>query len=102
MAPAKPPTADDPVDPAKQARHDRAWRVVGLVMLVVAGVIACLFVGLVISDWVNYSRTVNSAPFSAFVLVRAMTILVPGIVVGLIGWAEFRRHPAPPKPVDKV
>ena len=84
----------DSADPsAKLTSRGKGWRRVGGAMLIVAGAIVVLFVGLLISDWFNYQSGANSAPFWVFILGRVVTILVPGLLVGAIGWFAFWRRP---------
>lgn len=43
------------------------------------------FVVKTIIDYITYSTTLNSAPFSVFVLVNAIEFILPSVVLAVIG-----------------
>ncbi len=46
----------------------------------VAIIMAALFVPAVITDWVRYNATLNSAPFYIWIIVDAVTFLLPAAI----------------------
>ena len=51
----------------------------------VAIIMAALFVPAVITDWIRYNATLNSAPFRYWVLVNAVYFLLPAGVLTVVG-----------------
>jgi len=94
MASRQPPSADDQADPVEDRQSGKGWRRIGLAMMIVGAVVLVLFVGLLISDWVNYqAHPEDSVPYYAYVFARAITIALPGVAVGLLGYFAFWRRP---------
>lgn len=57
---------------------------------IIAIVLAVVFCVLVAIDSYKYTTTLNSAPFYIFVLVRAITFLLPALISFIIG--KIIRH----------
>ena len=55
------------------------------VALLAAGCIHLLF------DWLSYSSTLNSAPFSLWILLNAVGFGVPAALCALIAWILWRK-----------
>lgn len=52
---------------------------------IIAIVLAAVFCVMVAIDSYKYTTTLNSAPFYIFVLVRAITFLLPALISFIIG-----------------
>ncbi len=44
-----------------------------------------------IIDYINYSTTLNSAPFSVFILMNAIMLILPSAIIALIGFIVKRK-----------
>ena len=64
----------------------RTRRLVAKVLFVVAAVCVVAFAVTNAIGWHTYNTTVNSAPFSALVLARAIVFLLPAAVLLVIGF----------------
>ena len=50
------------------------------------------FVFSVVKDYATYNTTLNSAPLSTFILVNAVTFLLPALLFAFIGLIKMRNH----------
>ena len=66
-------------------------RITAAVLFGAAGVFVVAWVVLVITDWVNYSKDVNSAPFWVFILGRAVFLLIPALIFTVGGMIVSKR-----------
>ena len=48
------------------------------------------FVFSVVKDYVTYNNTLNSAPFSTFILVNAVIFLLPALLFAFAGFIKMR------------
>lgn len=48
-------------------------------------ILVVIFIILIIIDYLNYDFLINSAPFSALILVRLIEFIVPSIIIFGIG-----------------
>ncbi len=53
--------------------------------LIIAAILAGLFLIFTLMDFVGYKSSLNSAPFYAFVLVRAIEFLIPALIAFAAG-----------------
>ena len=49
-------------------------------------ILVVIFIILIIIDYLNYDFLINSAPFSALILVRLIEFIVPSIIIFGIGF----------------
>ena len=49
------------------------------------------FVVNTIIDYINYTTTLNSAPFSVFILVNAIVFILPSAILAVIGFIIKRK-----------
>ncbi len=54
-------------------------------------ILLCIFIIVVVIDYINYDAILNSAPFSAFVLIRALEFLLPCLVSAVAAWICQRK-----------
>jgi len=69
-------------------KKKKAW-VFWLVLAVV--ILLCGTIHLY-ADWLSYSTSLNSAPFSLWIWVNAIVFGVPAAVCGLIAWILWRKN----------
>ena len=69
-------------------------RNIGTLLQLVSGLSAAAFLISVIADFLSYNEFATSAPFWVAVLVRAAQFLIPGAVLGLIGFYLKRKRSA--------
>jgi hypothetical protein len=43
------------------------------------------FIAKTIVDYANYSSSLNSAPFSVWILVNALTFVIPAVIIFIVG-----------------
>ena len=60
-------------------------------LFVLSILLLVVFVVNTIIDYINYSTTLNSAPFSVFILVNAIMFILPSIVLAIIGFIIKRK-----------
>jgi len=75
----------------KTRREEHLRKNARRVFLVLAAVLAVLFVVMTGFDWYKYNTSLNSAPFSVFVLVRALECLVPAALSLVISFFIGRK-----------
>lgn len=54
------------------------------ILYIIALIFIVLFLILTVIDYTKYDAITNSAPFSAFVLLRAIELLLPGVILFII------------------
>ena len=60
-------------------------------LLLLAGLLCVIFCMKTLGDYGRYTTTLNSAPFSVFILVNAVVFLFPAIVLAIIALVLRRR-----------
>lgn len=62
-----------------------------MIFYALAIISAALFVIFIVTDGLRYDSALNSAPFSAFVLVRCAEFIIPAAVFTIVGFILNRR-----------
>jgi hypothetical protein len=65
---------------------------VPMVCIIVSAILVVAFVIKSIVDYTQYSAILNSAPFSVWVLVNALYLVIPAIVVFVIGFIVKKKQ----------
>ena len=58
---------------------------------IISAVLVTVFVAKSIADYTQYTDSLNSAPFSVWLLVNALYLIVPAIIVFVIGFT-VKKH----------
>ena len=74
------------IDKSEFAKVMTMKKKVPMVCNIVSVILMIAFVIKSIVDYTQYSTTLNSAPFSVWVLVNALYMVIPAIVVFVIGF----------------
>lgn len=83
----------------KTNRDKRVRKLMRKAFIILAVVLMVLFGVMVGFDWYKYNNSLNSAPFSIFVLVRALECLVPALLSLVIAFFAGR---SPKKSKDET
>ena len=59
--------------------------------LLVAGLLCLIFCVKTVVDYGRYTTTLNSAPFSVFILVNAVVYVLPAIILAMIAFVLRRK-----------
>ena len=62
------------------------------ILYAISLILLCVFIVIVVIDYINYDAIVNSAPFSAFVLIRALEFLPPCLIFAVAAWICQRKR----------
>ena len=68
----------------KKANAPKICRTISIILLI-------LFAVKTIFDYTQYQKTFTSAPFHVWVLVNALSLIVPAVIVFIIGSAIKRK-----------
>ena len=63
-----------------------------MICILVSLVLVIVFVIKSIADYNQYSTTLNSAPFSVWILVNALYLIIPAIVMFVIGFIMKKKQ----------
>lgn len=55
------------------------------ILFMISIVLVILFGIIIINDYIHYDSLINSAPFSALIIVRFIEFIVPSIITFIIG-----------------
>lgn len=61
------------------------------ILFAISILLLAVFVVNTINNYINYSKTLNSAPFSVFILVNAIEFVMPSVVLSTIGLIVSRK-----------
>ena len=61
------------------------------ILFTISFLLLATFAVTTIIDYINYSTTLNSAPFYVFILVNAIMFILPSIVLAIIGFIIKRK-----------
>ena len=67
-------------------------KILPIVCNIISAILVIAFVIKSIVDYTQYSTTFNSAPFSTWLLVNALYLIIPAIIVFVIGFIVKKKH----------
>ena len=61
------------------------------ILFTISIILLVAFAVTTIIDYINYSTTLNSAPFSVFILVNVIMYILPSAILAIIGFIVKRK-----------